>query len=835
MSEQQAQAEAAAVLSPPSGRGRQWTIRRGLLADQFDPAKLAHMKRIAKEFRIDLSYLQEQVAAEIAKREAAEAAPAPPAHVPRPVAVKSWDKGGPASEWPDLETALRESQHELLGWGGDDPEVAMQDLASLDFDVDKGDAGLSFTEAEVSALVTNSAAPLPFVGWRSKSGGVRLIFRAEEGQTARARASLFVLLTDLARDDRVIRVEILHYSRRPPPGARVIFATGTSGVRDLRGRVLALGGETACSPEEIEAWLSERGLGYGRNPHTLCPISPGESGRDPVIVGEEGVICHRCQQTTGRGWLPWAALIGKVEGGEQDPLAQLAAKWVHWTHAHYVLRASLPNVPEKILRAGFEAMLVLIHGPDDQDRIRAVFDPSLSFVRGETGWLRADDWKPHDSITEQSLRLLPWVHKSGARVDLARGSARLPGYVPLVPIPHLLTQPEWSYPYVLVPRPVPTRPADPLDPAPYSWEEIQAEVAYVMQGATTAWLDLVLALVVGALRAQRAGAMPPMTIVYGPSGSGKGAAVAMAEGILGSPRAGINLSARDANEVALSIGMGLESGAMILFGDELGKTSNFWSKSAPLLSLCDTHSWRKLHAGQVTSTVRAHVVLACSTLPRGLTTMPEFDRRVSVFRLPSVSREVARKWETRVQAEWEVASLSRLRLSARGSRFAEGFIHYARRFVPTTGMLPPWSEQAATFGSRRLAEDEDAYAMDQVARDLYALWLRNDPATHALDSDRLKGWLRCYPIHADPDHAGDAAARIASTWLFDDDSKEERFAKLGRLETVDCRAVLGVAADVRLLTNGRGRKWWVRFDLNGERAQPPAFPALDSDRIGGRA
>lgn len=817
---------------PPEGRSRKWRVVCGSFSDLFDPRDHAHVRRIARLLELELPAVQDELArvqAEWARvKDARSAVSQTSIETHPPVTVRAWgEPGGPAAGasetvHPDLDDALLRAQGDLFAWDGTDG------LAALDFDVRGGEG---FNDAEVGLLVDEQPAPLPYVGWRTKSGGVRLIFRALGSLTARARACLYLLLTDLARDPRVIRVELLHRSRRPPGGSRVIYAQTHSGVSDLRGRILALGGESACTMEEIQRWLEERGLGYGRHHHRHCPIAPSEGEhRDPVHVGEEGVYCHLCSGNLGRGWRSWAALIGKVDTIDQDPLATLATGWVHWAHAKWILRASYSAVPDGLLKSGYDALLQVCH-PDEPDLRARVFDPSLAFVRGETCWLRDSDWKPHDSIGPGSLRMLPWVNGSPARVDFAMGTGDLKGYVPIVPISHLIVRPEWHHPVVYVPRQVRSC----SDGPPLTWEEIRAEVREVMFGAPEEWLTVVLALVVGSIRAQRAGAMPPISILYGPSGSGKGAAVAAAEGILGAGRCGINLSARDAQDVASSIGVGLEAGAPILFGDELGKMRDFWSKSAPLLSLCDTHSWRKLYSGQVTSPVRSHVVLACSTLPRGITTMPEFDRRVAVFALPSTEAELYRAWETRVDAAWGVASLSRLRESPRGSRLAEGMILCARAHVPDEALLP-WGVQARQFGSSSLADDDESRLQTDLVRQLYALWTEFAPSTIlAGPEDRMPGWLRGYRIHADAKDLGDSVARVLESWIDPEDSPEERIAKVNRLETVDCRAALRLHADIRLRARIRSRRIWVRFQhgthASSDRFNTDLFPRLPATPV----
>lgn len=797
-------------------RGVRWIARNGERSDRFDPDDAAAVRRAARSLAVEEAELRAAVAA--ARAELVEEAPAPVAEeVP---AVRAWDLGdaNATESWPDLWTALRESSRELFAW------QEVEKLAALDFDVREG---ARFSEAEVLPLVDRQAAPLPRVGWITKSGGLRLIFEPADGLDAKQRACLYVLLTSVALDDRLIRVELLPRTRRPPLGSRMIESSQTAGVVDLAGRIRAQGGEASVTLEEIQGWLEERGLGYGRHPHDVCPIDPcPTSGQPPVLIGEDGIYCYRCAGVSARGWRPWAALVGQQRDAlGHDPIAAMGIGLTHWIHARLVLRASLPTVPDGILRPGYDALLRILH-PEDEDRIRRVFDPNLDFVRGAGCWLRADDLVPHDAIGPGSVRMLPWVDGHPARIDRALGSGSIPGYTTVAPVSHLIAAPEWRHPVVLVPRPVATQAEGP----PLSWEECCATFRQAMPGVKIEWIQLVLGLVVGALRAQRGAPMPPISVVYAPSGSGKGAAIAAAEGILGSTRAGINLAAANAQEVGTSIGMGLESGAMILFGDELGKVRNFWEKCGPLLMLCDQHVWRKLHVGMVTTPVRAHVVLAASTLPRGLSTMPEFDRRAAIFKLPRAPSSA--RWEGGIEALLGVPSLTRLRESPLGSQLAEGVVVKARSMVPDTA-LAPWPEQAALFGGQRIMEgDEELEGLYRLVRALYALWIDPD-AEPALGTgeERYPGWLACWVRAGSYAAMANAAAKAYETWNSPEDPHDERIARALRLETLDLTAPLQTTEDLRLSIRHHGQRAYVRFvnakdSKSKERLNRDLFPAL---------
>ena len=835
------------VVTPPKVRhGVKWHAKRldhPSAGHLFDARQDKDVARIA--LRLDVTRESLLAAIEEARREreaewakedaeaAAKAAPPPEvAAEPElvatgpPLRVRAWlERGGaPEESYPTLEDAISTSKCDLFAWEGTEQLVAL--------DVDLLHPGRPFSERELLRLVDEVPAPLPAIGWITRSGGVRLIFKAAPGFTARARACLYLLLTDLALDDRVKRIEMLPRTRRPPATSRLVLSTRACGVVDLPGRIKRSGGEASVTEEEIQKWLDQRGLHYGRHPHGVCPIAPSEKeARDPVIVGAEGVYCHYCAGNRGpaRAFRSWASLIGGHGEEGNDAIAAMGINFVHSTHARLVLLATYPTVHEEILRHAYDALLRTLH-PTEVERIGGVFNPHLAVVRGPGQWLRADDFLPHDSIGPGTFGSLPWVAGSPVRRDLAAGSGKLAGYLEVLPVTHLVVSPEWRFPYVLVPRKIHSAP---LEGDPLEWPACEELLTTVLAGTTSAWVKVVLGIVVSALRAQRGAPMPPFSILQALTGSGKGAAVALAEGILGAPVAPINLAGQNAQEVATSIGMGLESGAMLLFGDEAGKVKDWWIKSSALLAICDTHSWRKLHVGMVKSPVRAAIVLAASTLPRGLSTMPEFHRRVTVFGLPRVPVVLSSLWEQRVDEILGVVSLTQLRNSSIGAKLAEGFLAKARSYVPDEP-LPSWPTQAKDFGGQALQDySEDSFYLRLTVEQLYLLWTGESDRSLTDSRSRWSGWLRCWKVGVSEGDVRDTAAEALERWISDEDPNDMKMAKLHQLETVDVAAILGLGpgVDVRFAARAHGRRVHVRFESplakDADRRDPRYFPRIE--------
>jgi hypothetical protein len=705
-------------------------------------------------------------------------------------------------------------------WSGVD------NLAAVDIDVVRdAEPGRRFTDAEIPGLLAQ-AAPLPKWGWVTRSGGVRLIFTAADGLTAGARAAAYLMLTDLALDDRIRRsppgIEVLSNTRRPPEGNTVWESDRTSGVADLAGRLRSRGGEAAVTPEEVAAWLEGRGLSYGRWPHEQCPVEPGASSshRDPVIIREDGVYCHRCAGLSGRGWIPWSRLVGAREAGEADPVAAMVLHWTHWAHARLVLQALYPGISDQVLRNGYSTLLRMVE--PDEDRIGRVFWEDLDFVRSHSGWLRAGDLQPHDTISLRTIGLLPWTRGLPPRIDTAAGTGPLPGYPPIVPLWHVQDKVEWKADHVVVPRPVQRTP---FHGDPHSWTECVALLCASLPGCTEMWCKALLAVVIGALRAQRGAATPPLTILHGPTGCGKGALVAAAQGVLASPDHNFKMSA-DVTEIERALGTALEAGAQLIVGNEVGKTAaGFWAKSAPLLDMSDMFTWRKLMAGWVNTPARAHLLLVGSTLPRGLVSMPEFNRRGAVFVLPRVDEN--RRWQEGCREAFGVDSLRRLRSTSEGTRLAESILAAARPYASRVP-LPSWPEQAVELSASELADDEEAQALDETVRRLYRAWISNEENSTVSATDiigRWEGWMRGWRAGS----GKETAAIVLEGYFADTDSPDERTAKTGRLETADvvrvCRLARSVQLDLRV--RWHGRKVALRFEPPGgslQRTDRGLFP-----------
>lgn len=448
-----------------------------------------------------------------------------------------------------------------------------------------------------------------------------------------------------------------------------------------------------------------------------------------------------------------------------------------------------------------------------------IFDPHLTMLRCGGAWIRDGDYAGFP-LTRPSLAALPWTHGHPVRIDLATGNSDLAGYPPIEPVVHLVDQPSWRAGSVLVPVPV-----EGVEPATtdVTYEDARDELRRALPGVTDGWLDALLLLVVAGLRAQLALPEPPLVIIEMPSGSGKGALLAAASGVLGVHAQQISLDG-DGEETQRSIGTALETRAPIVWCDEVGKVSGFFRKSAALLKLSRVYKYRALYIGDTVTPVRSAVVLVGSTVPPGMLTMQELDRRGVLTSWEPIPARTTARWPASVGRAFGVGGLQDLRQSATGATIAHAFVEEARRLLAAE-TLPPWPEQAITLGASRIRESNDMTELVDLARDLYRIWTdpTEDAAACVWEGRPYGGWLRCWHLGR-----GDLAADLISEWVDEDAPSRERWGRVvGPLSTVPLTDTVGVAVQAR------GKRLWVRFVAAAnarslERLDRDLFPPLEN-------
>lgn len=211
---------------------------------------------------------------------------------------------------------------EFIRWDGRDR------LCAVDVDIEKGVERLG--DEVVADWGRKAGAEL---AWETRSGGGRLVFCADEINTAEEKACAAAVLLDLGDVFGVDRVEILSNTRKPPGVVAWDSINPVSGsmlilVASAQGREW---GE--AEDDEIEVFLASRGLARGvRAPHEFCPIEPKPvAGDDPVIALDGGIYCYRCANTGGDGFRSYGSLLGLGVRSGVD-LIDYAHARVHWGH-----------------------------------------------------------------------------------------------------------------------------------------------------------------------------------------------------------------------------------------------------------------------------------------------------------------------------------------------------------------------------------------------------------------------------------------------------------------------------------------------------------------------
>lgn len=808
------------AVEPAGGRGGKLVLTvAGRPPEKVDPKDGATQRAAARKLGVTEADVMSALAAYEANRSG------PPAAQRFP--VESWNPGAPAvkteriggePQWETLKRAfLQRVEHHR--WPG------RTQLCTLDVDLRPGMA--PFTPGEGERVLSACVGPQPVAWWLSRHGGFHFVFQADppgtgNGLNAEQKAGAFALLARGLREPRVLRLELLASTRYPP--GMIYEGVRRYGVADLAGRLSGQGGVDAVQPAEVADWLANRGLYLGgRFPHEQCPFDPGPSGgRDPVVVHDEGVHCFRCASANARGTARWATLVRGSQDDEPaaDPVARAAIERVHWTHAELLLSAHAPQLPPQLRRAAYSALAAVFHDVDTATAM-TLWGSRPAIVRGEAGWM---EWPTGQllPIGPTSTRTLPWATCPEA-VEVAGRSptARLAGYVPIRPTRCLVDAPT-EHDGVIVAPLVDVKDAL-LSCEPPDDRTAIGQLAELLPGFTPQHEKALRILVVAGMRAALAPATPSFLLVDGESGAGKGFLTALAAGILGQLRPAKIRPNMTPDDILRTIGENVVAGASILHLDEVGKIESMWASSGPLLVLDGHVAWHQLYVGPVTAPLTAALVLTGSSLPRGLTTMREFCRRMVRVTLSPVKRLESETWE-KVFVDHFGTTADKIMQTPVGRVWAEGVRRWARAECFTRR---PWLEHAAELGASRLDEDNEAWEQRTAIRQLYRLWTEGPANEIVPEGRRHAGWIRCWN-----EGTGSAAwAIINEWWPIESGSPErdarERAALLGRLETCDAQDAVGY--NVRLRVARHGNKMALRFvdpSNTVDRHDRDAYPLL---------
>lgn len=252
----------------------------------------------------------------------------------------------------------------------------------------------------LDTTASTSLLPKPYV-WHLTPRGLHAFYPAVAGLTGEEVAAVAALRWRTL--DPTAGVELKRQLRCPGAATlrkAVSYESLATFVNDFLG---------ASGDVDPSSWLEANGLEIGRRyPHDQCPIEPtvASDNRDPVVVSDSGVFCHRCAglgRQKGRnraGYVPFSSLIGNSGSGI---LGTLVRRKTHWGHAQHVLDAYL-GITGDMARLAYRAALKLFHGED----VSGVFRPETStLVRMDGRWATVNEGYTFPKDIQPLLGILP--------------------------------------------------------------------------------------------------------------------------------------------------------------------------------------------------------------------------------------------------------------------------------------------------------------------------------------------------------------------------------------------------------------------------------------------
>jgi hypothetical protein len=408
---------------------------------------------------------------------------------------------------------------------------------------------------------------------------------------------------------------------------------------------------SAASDEEVEAWLDDHGLSFGRHETAHCPWCGGATAtcNDSVVIDERGVRCHRCQK-----FASWDHLVGRLIHVDKPSLYEAALAFVHFPHQEHILRDLRPNLPRELLKPAWRTMLLEVHrrtleamDADARDALMVVIERAASvqvdIVRSSQGaWLDRGTLKPRKLSADRTLKLLPWAC-SPIMVDAAQNGGPLAGFATVHPVDISAV----IGPYVEPPRgAVFARPAPrggdlpPVDlgdepPTPAAVELAWAQVDLRLPQVDRAYVETLLC---AQFCAQRATSTPPILIITGPPGGGKTAVQHLVAAMVGT-RAGM-FELGDSKATLRALGLLLSSRHNVTFVDEVGRIWDLYWKIEPLLRANSSIVFEAKYANEETIGVTAPISLLGSTLPASITRSSELGRRSVGIRVRGATKQL---------------------------------------------------------------------------------------------------------------------------------------------------------------------------------------------------
>ena len=269
-------------------------------------------------------------------------------------------------------------------------------LSCLDIDYHNFDYDSRPNESELSSIF-DRIKPQPFCWHPSHGRGAKLYYVGLPGYSANELAAIGGF-SWIQADPRAT-FEITKSSRHPchkrsfdnqpapcPASTNIYYSYGQIDLTPIK-RLFA----NEVSLEDIHEYLHSQGWTMGQSlPHNLCPISPDDSSKACLFVGERGLFCHKCSAkglgTSGiAGFIPYSTLVGTID----NRIRKMVRHFVHFEHARIVLGNIYPSLPLNILENIYRIMLKICHTADDP-RINMAMKHGKGFVRVRGNWVSTD-------------------------------------------------------------------------------------------------------------------------------------------------------------------------------------------------------------------------------------------------------------------------------------------------------------------------------------------------------------------------------------------------------------------------------------------------------------
>lgn len=637
--------------------------------------------------------------------------------------------------------------------------------------------------------------------------------------------------------DPTAGVEIKTVTRGLPVGVTLVVNPSARVPEDAATAWLSNGGGEGVNDDAVQAWLDEHGMeSGGRYSHDRCPIEPGiESHGDPVVVGDDGISCHRCRGLGravrgGRpGFISWAVLTG---GSEVSVLRSLVANQTHWGHAKWVLRAAA-DLDGPVAKLAYSAAIKAYHGGKETAALTPlVFHSDTDhLVRFDGYWGNVEEGHVYPSNIDDLLAVVPasCVVDDDGKVKAAKSSVTL-----LKQSGMRAAFTERGYPAVQVIRGIrlhrtytdPSRlvvssPAPWLEPykttmyprymdrkSRMSVEKAQEILEAVLPGIN--WTYLRALLLARACNEARHG-LPQHLLVTGVSKAGKTSHVKLAAGILGDV-ASEPLYVADIERFRSQVRDASQTGSFVSFDEFIKNTTRASPKMTavqamdPLLNFTPGSLSHKMYVGPVKM---GHVGVCIWTetwVPEVLRNNTQIARRVHYIKL---ARKV--EWEKGLTANG-ISEIEKVRVLSEEHAAACNAI-LSDLMDKYLGIPQTFDQLAEQIEVTTLENSPDFYDPTPKLLEFYRLVCEaSDPDSVEAKKFEGPGWKVINRENANDD--------LVTIWTHLADGPRGQWLTSRQVAEKDWGSILGVPAEVHcdLRNDGSGRVA-VRFRV-GTMQQP---------------